>query len=263
LIPDNSQNARHQVTVLVSTSRHPVSGAPYPSRNDAKALEMARRMSGFAPRVLHVGNSQDPALSDYLAFGAAVIEVLAHVAGIHRVTALARQLVQAQLTLCGSRAEDGIASGMLPYSLAAKLGRPIVTDALEVALSNSTVQLVQFLPKGQRRRVEVPLPAIVTVHPLAAVEPRYVYARRRAGRIDVLPLECDPHGASDDTWIVDSNERAPIRLKAPDSRTGHARMLAATHSASHTGGRLVVEGSAQSKARIVLDYLREHRLIDV
>lgn len=254
-----NSDTRRRVAVLVSTSRHPLSGLPCASRNDALALEIGRRIGGGAPRVLHAGDPEDPALADYLAYGAAVVEVLRAGAGADFVPALARELREALLVLCGCRSEGGIASGTLPYLLAAALKLPVIGDVLEVQLDGESVQVVQFLPKGRRRRIDVPLPAVIAIHAMAAGEPRYAYARRIAGRIETLPAPATEATAAQ--WSIDAVERTPSRLKAVDRRSGHARMLAAT-VAARRGGQVVIEGSSVAKAQAVLAYLRQHRLID-
>ena len=275
------------ITVLVSTAIHPLSGRPCTSRNDALALEVARQLSGGTQRTLHVGDPQDAALPDYLAFGANSVEVLPAVSGSDPVATLADQVRSAKLILCGTRAQSGEASGMLPYLLAAALKRPILADVLEAHLLGDGVQATQFLPKGRRRTVTVSLPAIIAVHPLATVLPRYAYARRVAGRIQTLSSAPTPdshatgagtHAATDATalsatragtqtvsasaspWTLESVDRVPVKLKAPDRRSGHARMLSATAAASR-GGQVVNQGSDVEKAQAVLAYLREHDLI--
>jgi N,N-dimethylglycine/sarcosine catabolism electron transfer flavoprotein subunit beta len=247
------------ITVLVSTAIHPLSGRPCTSRNDTLALEIARQLSGGAHRTLHVGDPQDAALPDYLAFGANSVEVLPAVPGGDTVAALAEQVRSAKLILCGTRAQSGEASGMLPYLLAASLERPILADMLEVQLVGDSLQATQFLPKGRRRTVTVSLPAIIAVHPLATVLPRYAYARRVAGRIETLP-GASPATSGPSPWTLESIDRVPVKLKAPDRRSGHARMLSATATTSR-GGQVVNQGSDVEKAQAVLAYLREHDLI--
>jgi electron transfer flavoprotein beta subunit len=270
------------ITVLVSTAIHPLSGHPCTNRNDTLALEIARQLSGGTQRTLHIGDPQDAALPDYLAFGANSVEVLPDVAGSDIVATLADQVRNAKLILSGTRAQSGEASGMLPYLLAAALKRPIVADVLEVQLLGDSVQATQFLPKGRRRTVTVSLPAIIAVHPLATVLPRYAYARRVAGRIqtlsnaptpdsnamgagthsatDATALAASPSGPRPSPWTLESVDRVPVKLKAPDRRSGHARMLSATAAVSR-GGQVVNQGSDVEKAQAVLAYLREHDLI--
>ena len=261
------------ITVLVSTAIHPLSGRPCTSRNDTLALETARQLSGGAMRTLHVGDAQDTALPDYLAFGASTVEVLPITAGDTStsspaaaaakdfISAIAEQVHGAKLILCGTRTQSGEASGMLPYLLAAALQRPILADVLEVQLVGDSAKVTQFLPKGRRRTVTVSLPAIIAVHPLATAVPRYAYARKVAGRIETLASSAsDASTQSASPWTLESADRVPVKLKAPDRRSGHARMLAATAAASR-GGQVVNQGSDVEKAQAVLAYLREHDLI--
>jgi electron transfer flavoprotein beta subunit len=226
-------------------------------------LEIAQQLSrgSTTVRTLHAGDPQDTALSDYLAFGASSVEVLPATPGDDIVAALAEQVRSSKLVLCGTRAQSGEASGMLPYLLAAALKRPMLSDVLDVQLVGDSVQTTQFLPKGRRRTVSVSLPAIIAVHPLAAVLPRYAYARRVAGRIVTLPNTVPAASeARSSAWTLETTERVPVKLKAPDRRRGHARMLAATVAMSR-GGQVVNEGSNVEKAQAVLAYLREHDLI--
>lgn len=78
----------------------------------------------------------------------------------------------AQLVLAGSQAETGEGSGMLPFLLAEKLGWPLVVGLAEVeSIDNGTAQVLQALPRGQRRRLKVRLPLLATVDN-AAPKPR-------------------------------------------------------------------------------------------
>src|ERR1700722_8986269 len=171
----SSEGFANDIAVLVSTSAHPLSGRPVTNRNDTLALEIAQQLSRGSIRTLHVGDPQDTALPDYLAFGASSVEVLTATSSDDTIAALAEQVRSWRLVLCGTRAQSGEASGMLPYLLAAALKRPMLSDVLDIQFVGDGVQAPQFLPKGRRRTVSVSLPAIIAVHPLAAVLPRYAY----------------------------------------------------------------------------------------
>jgi electron transfer flavoprotein beta subunit len=257
------KNTLERIAVLVSVGRHPVSGTPRYSRNDAAALEIGRRLAeahGAQFEVLHAGDPHDPVLDDYLALGAPGVEVLACAAGSDAVPALAARLAGYDLVLTGTCAEGGFDSGMLPYTLAHALGYPLVGAAVELNCEGGRARVRQFLPKGVRRGVEVQLPALVAVHPLAAAVPRYAYARIGAGRIASRPGNAAP-SAEAAQWTLSAATRRPVRLAAAERRSGHARMLSATTTESR-GGSVVNEGSSVEKAQAVLDYLREHQLID-
>ena len=261
-----SQVVIKRIAVLVSIGRHPVSGVPRYSRNDAAALDMAgklaQRSAGTSIDVIHAGDAGNPALPEYLALGAASVTLVEAAASRDVLPALQSQL-QAQLqpydlVLCGSRAEGGAASGMLPYLLAARLGLPLLAGVVAVTpdrdrdRDRDSIVAQQYLPKGRRREVALKLPALMTVHPLAPNGLRYAYARLRSGEIrkQAFSAAAAASGDSAGEWTVE-----------PAKRSGHARMQAATVSESR-GGKVVQDGSAADKAQVVLAYLREHRLVD-
>jgi electron transfer flavoprotein beta subunit len=204
--------------------------------------------------VLHAGSAENPALADYLALGASEIKVIA---ADEIIENLAKNVKDADLILTGSRAESGQNSGLLPYLLAAKLNMPIVTNVLEIKPIGDQLEILQFLPKGKRRRITLNLPAVVAIHPLAAIELQYAYARQQQGKII----------ATNDTVAkgqlhskTQPAARKPNKLRAYENLTGHERLLAAISSESK-GGAVVNEGNCVEKAQVILDYLRQHQLI--
>ncbi|MGF6916206.1 electron transfer flavoprotein beta subunit [Paraburkholderia sp. 40] len=173
---------------------------------------------------------------------------------------LAGRLRGYELVLTGTRAEGGFDSGMLPYRVAHALAVPLVGAAVDLALRDGRAQVRQFMPKGLRRRVEVRLPALVAVHPLANVATSYAYARMREGTIERADAR---HGTTPEqsVWTIGPATAKPVRLAAAEKRSGHARMLSATTTESR-GGSVVIEGSSVEKAQVILAYLREHQLVD-
>jgi electron transfer flavoprotein beta subunit len=254
-----------RIAVLVSTGRHPVSGAPRYSRNDAAALEIGQRLAEKHHAeldVIHAGDAANPALVEYLALGAREVEVLTCAADEDTVPALSTRVRDYDLVLTGTRAEGAFDTGMLPYRIAAALGRALIGTAVDIDVDASAARVVirQFLPKGLRRRVEATLPAIVAVHPLANARPRYAYARMRSGTIRPVPSSRFVDGENG-AWTLGPVARKPVRLAAAEKRSGHARMLSATTTESR-GGNVVIEGTAVEKAQVILGYLREHQLVD-
>jgi electron transfer flavoprotein beta subunit len=253
------------VAVLVSAGRHPVSGAPRACRGDTVAMAVGNALAGDTLRIVHAGEKEDPALKDYMALGASRIEVLEGTSGGVSISALAAALRNSDIILTGSRAEQGAGSGLLPYVLAEALGRPIISNALEVKIEVSAgreATIRQFLPRGQRRQVACPLPVIVAVHPLAPVRLKYAYARRISGRIEPLPSAgLDESVMLQPSWAVEAEPRHPQRLKAQEKKAAHARLLSAIVS-EVKGGVVAFEGTSVDKAQVVLNYLREHRLVD-
>jgi electron transfer flavoprotein beta subunit len=244
-----------RVAVLVSAGRHPVSGEPRHCRNDSLALQLGLNLIKDLT-VLHAGEADNPALQDYLAFGAHHIDVVS-TAG-DSIENLATHLSNADLILTGTRAENGENSGLLPYLLAAKLNLPIVAGALEILPRDRQLEVLQFLPKGQRRRVMVQLPAVVAIHPLAPVKLHYIHARKGLESIATLATSNTTAGTMQ--WRT-GTPRKPVKLKAPLSQTGHERLMAAITS-KNKGGSVVNEGNCVEKAQVIINFLREHRFIN-
>lgn len=246
-----------RLSLLVSIGRNPVSGAPRACRNDVAALDIARSLPGDLT-VLHAGRADNPGLADYLAYGAGRIEVVPATPESDIVAALADRLGATDLILCGSRAEDGEESGMLPYLVAERLKLPLVNHALSVSADGDHVEIVQFLPKGARRQVRVALPAVICIHPMALAKPLYAFARKRAGTI----VEGTPAaGMRASPWKTEPSTRAPVKFRAHKKEAGHSRMTAAIAPANK-GGEVLTEGSVAEKAQAILAYLRRHRLTD-
>jgi electron transfer flavoprotein beta subunit len=243
-----------KTAVLVSAGKHPVSGESRHCRNDSLALQIGINLAEDV-KVLHAGNANSPALQDYLALGAKQIDVIS---ADNMIESFAEQLSHIDLILTGTRAENGEDSGLLPYLLAAKLNLPIVADALEITQRENLLEILQFLPKGQRRRVLVSLPAVVAVHPSAAVRLNFIHARQNLGSISTLPASNAMTKPSQ--WHLEK-ARKPIKLVASATLTGHERLMAAISSKAK-GGAVVNEGNNVEKAQVILHYLREHQLID-
>ena len=254
-----------RIAVLVCAGQHPVSGQPRYCRNDGLALTLGLNLASTV-KVLHAGTASNPALLDYFALGATQIDVVPNSGDM--IENLAAQLTDANLILTGTRAENGEDSGLLPYLLAAKLGLPLVADALTITtrdnqLQEKQLEVLQFLPKGQRRRVLVSLPAVVAVHPSAAVALHFIYARKNLGSINALAANNTIARATQYTkqWRASATRR-PIKLVAQTAQTGHERLMAAISSKAN-GGTVVNEGNNVEKAQVILRYLREHQLIEL
>jgi electron transfer flavoprotein beta subunit len=207
-------------------------------------------------KVLHAGDPNNAALQDYLALGAQQIDVIPTTKNM--VENLAAQLENIDLILTGTHAENSQDSGLLPYLLAAELKLPIIAGALEISPSAGELEVLQFLPKGARRRVKVKLPAVVVVHPLATATLHYAHAQQNLGRINTLQAS---NSAVDITQWRTEAARKPIKLVAKTAQTGHERLMAAI-SIKAKGGAVVNEGNNVEKAQVILHYLREHQLIN-
>ena len=257
-------SAALSVAVIVSAGQNPVSGAPRACRGDAVAFALGKELAGDALRVIHAGSLAEPALRDYLALGARTVEVVPVPAASDVCPSLAATLAGVSLVLTGCRAEIGAGSGLLPYALSKSLGCPIIANVLSVKISGGKVHVRQFLPKGKRRAIAAGLPAVLTVHPLAPVNLTYAFARGCSGRVTVAEatsasaLACSTEPVD---WKTSPNSRPLVRLRAEDKKSAHARLHAAITTESKSGV-VAIEGSHVDKAQVVLNYLREHHLID-
>ena len=175
----------------------------------------------------------------YLALGAPCVQTIDVPRDRDVLDPLAALLSDYALVLCGSRGESGMGSGLLPYLLAQRLGRPLLPNVLSAQLAGGAVRARQFLPKGRRRDMEADLPALLTVHPAAPFEPRYAYAGARRAR--TARCGARPGRAAGDAWRIEPADARPRKLAAPERRSGRDRLLAAT---------AMPAGAAKSSARL-------------
>ncbi|WP_394787685.1 electron transfer flavoprotein subunit beta/FixA family protein [Rhodoferax sp.] len=250
------------ITVLVAARSHAVSGRPARSRADATAAALALGLSDKA-RLLSAGTLPDSVARDYLALGAGRLEILECGESADVPAALLPALRDVPWVLTGTRSESEHGSGMLPYTLAAALGRPVVTDVLAVQPDGSAWIVTQALPKGARRRLRLSPPAVLAISAAAPLTLRHSLADAMAGQIVRTPVASAvaaslPTAAAAGQRVPNSKRRKLLEAKTVQS--GHARMLGAIESPS-TGGTVLQTGSPQTKAQAVLDYLRTHSLV--
>jgi len=259
----------NSISVLVSVGAHPISGVARYSRNDALGLAMGLKLAKNQTAQLNILNAGDPnnaVLSEYLALGAPCVQVAQTSEDEDAVQILATHLTQSDLIITGSLAECGESSGLLPYLLAEKLEMPIVANVLEINAVENGLEVLQFLPKGKRRRIHVTLPALVAVHPLAAAELNYAHAQKLTGKIEVSLRNNGNFNLKSTSWDNLPNYHRPVKLKARDEKygiykSGHERMTASLVTESKNG-HVVIEQNSVEKSQVILRYLREHHLID-
>lgn len=248
----------NDITVLVGTRQHPVSGRPVRSRADAVAAALALGVSDRV-RLLSAGDMSGTVARDYLALGAAQIEVLDCAAGADVAAALASELRDVAWVLTGTRQGIEPGEGVLPYALAAALKRPVISDVLAVQPEGDAWIVTQALPRGARRRLRVHPPAVLAVSASSPQLLRHSLASAMAGRVVRKTASAPPAPAFAGRQIVPDHKRRTA-LQARTQQSGHARMLGAIESPS-TGGAVLQTGDARSKAQAVLDYLRTHSLV--
>ncbi|WP_263261235.1 electron transfer flavoprotein subunit beta [Pseudomonas sp. RIT-PI-S] len=252
-----------KVVSLVSIGAHPTSGRARRAEQDARAVELGLRLAGDNLQVLHAGDVAEPALRDYLGMGLAQLHVLEQPAGADALPGLVDYLrdAGAQLVLTGTQAETGEGSGMLPYLLGERLGWPVVVGLAEVErIENGVAQVLQALPRGQRRRLNVRLPMLATVDSAGPKARQSAYGPAQRGEL----LPHDVEVAFDE--LLDGNALQPAkprpkRLKVIKAKSGADRMKAATAKASGGGGQVLKGVSAQVGAEAILKLLVEEGVV--
>jgi N,N-dimethylglycine/sarcosine catabolism electron transfer flavoprotein subunit beta len=249
------------IAVLLSIGRHPVSGRPRRADGDARALEMAMRLGpGTRLHAIHAGDANDPGLADYLGMGLDSLTVLRQPTGVDVLPALMEHLAKLKpaLLLTGSAAEQGEGTGLLPYLLARQLGANLLPAVAALSLGGANIDALQALPRGRRRKLNAPLPCVVTVDRAAAPPRQSAFAKTRRGRILAIDLAAATAEALDAREIP--ARAKPKRLKIMTRGSAAERLRAATEmQAGH--GKLLVDPPAEEAARAIYDYLQAEGIL--
>ncbi|AOE82898.1 electron transfer flavoprotein subunit beta [Pseudomonas sp. TCU-HL1] len=252
-----------KIVSLVSIGAHPTSGRARRADQDARAVELGLRLAGSHLRVVHAGNPHEDALRAYLGMGLDELVVLEQGPQDDALHPLGDYLHEsgAQLVLTGSQAETGEGSGMLPYLLAERLGWPLVVGLAEVEkVDNGVAQILQALPRGQRRRLKVRLPFVASVDNAAPTARQSAFGPARRGRIDAEDVELVEDVLFAEAQLQPARPR-PKRLKVIKAKTGAERMKAATAKASGGGGQVLKDVSPQAGAEAIFKLLLEEGVL--
>jgi electron transfer flavoprotein beta subunit len=224
-----------RVAVLLSVGRHPASGRARRAPLDARALEMALGMAHADISAIHAGDPAEPALRDYLGMGLAKLTVLSVPQGSDPVPALGAHLARhaPDVILCGSRAESGEDSGMLPYLIAQALGCAMVADLAAIRITDGRASLTQGLARGKRRLIETGLP-------VAAYAPAHAFL-----------AECE----------ISPWRPRPKRMRLASAGSAADRLKAMTETKSGEGA-VMIHPPAEEAARAIYDYLVRKRIIE-
>jgi len=244
------------IAVLVSVGRHPASGRARRADRDARALELALRLSPPAkPHVVHAGDPHEPALRDYLGMGIESVTVLDLPPEADPIPALIAHLktLRPQLVLAGAAAEAGECSGQVPYALAQAIDAALAADIADIALAGDRIDLLQALPRGRRRRLSTALPAVVTVGSAAPAARPFAFGHARRGRLEIVQATAVPD-AERAQWQLRPARPRPKRLTVASGGSVAERLRAATEIAAGRG-RLLVNPPPAEAARAIWDYL--------
>ncbi|WP_080482012.1 electron transfer flavoprotein subunit beta [Pseudomonas syringae] len=251
------------VISLVSIGAHPTSGRARRAEQDARAVELGLQLAGNNLHVLHAGNAEEPALRAYLGMGLDELHVLEQPENADALPTLTDYIRESgvQMVLTGSQAETGEGSGMLPFLLAENLGWPLVVGMAEVeSISNGVAQVLQALPRGQRRRLKVRLPFLATVDNAAPKPRQSAYGPAQRGGLDVEHVEIVTDELLTGSSLQPAKPR-PKRLKVIKAKSGADRMKAATAKASGGGGQVLKGVSPQEGAEAILKLLIEEGVV--
>lgn len=251
------------IIALVSIGAHPTSGRARRAEQDARAVELGLRLAGDQLRVVHAGDPQEEALRAYLGMGLAQMTVLDQPKHCDALPLLTGYLQDAgaQLVLTGSQAETGEGSGLLPFLLAERLGWPLVVGLAEVEkVEQGVAQVLQALPRGQRRRLRVRLPFIASVDNAAPAARQSAFGPARRGRVQAHEVAIVEDKLLAEAQLQPARPR-PKRLKVIKAKTGAERMKAATAKAAGGGGQLLKDVSPQAGAEAIFKLLLDEGVL--
>ncbi|MDO6672806.1 electron transfer flavoprotein subunit beta [Cobetia amphilecti] len=167
-----------------------------------------------------------------------------------------------QLVVCGGQGETGEGSGLLPHLLAESLGWPLVEGIVAIeSCDGAHLTALQALPRGQRRRLRVKLPALVSVDSAAPAARQSAFAPARRGELSSLASGELVHDAQAETFSVAPARKRPKRLKRIKATSARDRFKAAAAKAEGGGGKRLEGVSAEEGAAEILKLLREEGVL--
>jgi len=247
------------VTVLLAAGRHPVSGRPRRAPTDARALELALSLPGAPPvTAVHAGDPDEPALREYLGMGLAGITVLQCDPAADCLPPLQAWLAARTpgLVLAGTATEHGLASGELPFRLAAALGAAAVAGVTGLEAADGRWRITQARSGGRRHRLVASAPLVASVDAGAPAPRPVAFARARRGRILAEP---PPVAAAPPPPVTLQPARRGARRQRVLRGVSAAERLRAVSGGSGGGGgggQIIQGQDADAAAAAILEQLQ-------
>ncbi|MEH6576297.1 MAG: electron transfer flavoprotein subunit beta [Amphritea sp.] len=257
-----------KIVSLISVGKHPTSGRARRAEQDGRAVELGMTLAEAngdkqSLTVLHAGDPQQQALRSYAGMGLESVRVLQLAQSDDAVQPLGEYLQQhaADIVLTGVRAESGESSGMMPYILGEKLGWPVVPRIANiVAIEDGVAEVLQALPRGQRRALKVRLPFVASVDN-AAPEPRQsAYGPGSRAQMDAQQASSETDALRSE-WSESPARKRPKRLKMVKAKTAADRFKAATAKPQGAGGKVLKDQPASEQAQAIFDLLLEEGVV--
>lgn len=252
------------ITTLLSIGEHPLSGRARRAEEDARAVEVMLQYAPASVNALHIGAAEDEnnsaVLRDYLGMGLPAIEVIATSPNTDANAALLQYFKNDNATLphivlTGTRSEIGESSGCLPYVLADQLNIPFIPNIcniLSIDVSAGYAQVMQSLPRGQRRKIKIPLPFIASVGMAAPTPRQSSFGLARRGILEIITSISTTHDIQQNTWHTEPARKRPKRLKVIKAKTAAERFKAATAKVQSTGGEKIYDVNTATDAIITM-----------
>lgn len=268
-----NNNSKHasaniKISVLVSIGEHPLSARARRAEQDARALELGLKLAPESLQILYAGTTSDSAaiavLKEYMGMGINQVQVL-DVPPNTDVTLPLLQKLQLDcpdVVLTGIRAENGESSGMLPYLLSERLNMavvPAITDILSMDKKAGFAEVLQALPRGQRRKVKVSLPFIASVDMAAAAPRQSAYGSAMRGHLKIEPIAHTMTDLEQNKWQVSPAQARPKRLKIVKAKTAADRFKAATAKVQGGSGKVIYDNKESAEA--ILKLLKDEKVL--
>lgn len=253
-----------RVAALVSVGKHPGSGRARRADQDARAVEMGLALAPEGLEVVHAGDANESVLRDYAGMGLKAVKVIEQPANADAVPALSEYLSAdlPDIILTGVRAESGESSGMTAYLLGEKLGLPVVTRVAEIrTVTDGHAEVLQALPRGQRRALRVALPFVASVDSAAAPARQSAYGPAMRAQLESDQRGIEIVDSVREEWSESPARKRPKRLKVVKAKTAADRFKAATAKATGDGGAVMRDESAAEKAKAIFDLLIEEGVL--